>query len=213
MARRRSTRGSITQRGKGSWRVGFRAGSGTRVRETVRGTKADAERRLTELLREYDVTGLVPDREATVSSFSKTWLEHVGHRVKPTTLKGYRELLELHVVPVIGPVRMSELRPAAVQAVITKVLDARSPRTAVNTYRVLSEMLGVSRQVGRDGVQPCRSRPATTGTASDAPRPRRRDVCRDPGSRSRSRHRGTGRPGARDRDAAGGGPGHAVARR
>jgi hypothetical protein len=46
MARkRRSTRGSITPRGKGSWMVSFRAGQGVRVRETVRGSKTDAERR------------------------------------------------------------------------------------------------------------------------------------------------------------------------
>jgi integrase len=136
MPRRRSTRGWIIQRGKDSWEVGFRAGSGVRVRETVRGSRTDAQRRQTELLREYDMTGLVPDRDATVASFSAQWLDHVTHRVKPTTLKRYRELLDVHIVPVIGTVRMTELRPAAIQAVIAKVLDVRSPRTAVNAYRV-----------------------------------------------------------------------------
>jgi integrase len=55
---------------------------------------------------------------------------------------GDRELLTIHVEPVVGSVRMTELRPAAVHAVVAKVLDIRSPRTAVNVYRVLSEMLG-----------------------------------------------------------------------
>jgi integrase len=137
-----ATRGSITQRGRGSWQVAFRTGGGDRVRETVRGTRTEAERRLTEPLLEYDMTGLVPDREATVSMFAEQWLEHVAHRIKPITLKRYRELLTVHVVPVIGSIHMTELRPAGVQAVVTKVLDRRSPRTAVNTYRVLSEMLG-----------------------------------------------------------------------
>ncbi len=146
MARRRSTRGSITRRGN-SWRIGFRAGTDSttgeaiRVRETVRGSKVDAEQRLTQLLREHDVTGILPDREATVATFSKTWLDHVAHRVKPITLKRYRELLAGQVIPTIGPVRMTELRPAGVQATIDGVLARRSPRTAVNAYRVLSEML------------------------------------------------------------------------
>jgi integrase len=74
--------------------------------------------------------------------FAEQWLEHVAHRIKPITLKRYRELLTVHVVPVIGSIHMTELRPAGVQAVVTKVLEHRSPRTAVNTYRVLSEMLG-----------------------------------------------------------------------
>jgi integrase len=152
--KRRSTRGPITQRGKGSWFVEFRVGSGARIRETVRGTKDDAERRLTELLREYDVTGLVPDREATVETFSAHWLEHVQHRVKATTLKRYRELLQVHVVPVIGSLRMTELRPAAVQTVVAKVLETRSPRTAVNTYRVLSEMLGEALRWGVIATNP-----------------------------------------------------------
>lgn len=166
MPRRRSTRGSIKERYKGSWQVAFRTGSGTRVRETVRGTKADAERRLTELLREYDMTGLVPDREATVASFSQQWLEHVAHRVKPTTLTRYRELLTIPVNPVIGQVRMTELRPAAVQAVITKVLGVRSPRTAVNVYRTLSEMLG---EAVRWGVMA--TNPALAVRPPRAPRP------------------------------------------
>jgi integrase len=151
MSRRR---GSVRQRGRGSWLVTFRAGHGVRVSETVRGTKTKAEQRLTEMLREYDTTGLVPDREATVSSFSVQWLEHVAHRIKPVTHKRYRELLEVHVVPVIGQVRMTDLRPAAVQAVMTKVLASRSPRTAVNTYRVLSEMLGEAARWGMIATNP-----------------------------------------------------------
>ncbi len=139
MSRRR---GSVRPHGRGAWEVSFRAGHGVRVTETVHGIKADAERRLTEMLREYDATGLVRDREATVASFSVQWLDHVAHRVKPTTLKRCRELLEVHVVPVIGQVRMAEVRPGAVQAVVSKVLATRSPRTAVNAYRVLSQMLG-----------------------------------------------------------------------
>jgi integrase len=154
MTRRRSIRGSITRRGRASWQVGFRAGSGVRVRETVRGSKRDAERRLTELLREYDMTGLMPDREATVATFSAQWLDHVAHRVKPTTLKRYRELLVVHVVPAIGPVRMTDVRPATVSKVMTRVLEVRSPRTAINMYRVLSEMLGEAVRWGVIGTNP-----------------------------------------------------------
>jgi hypothetical protein len=55
--------------------------------------------------------------------------------------KRYCELLTIHVEPVVGSVRMTEPRPAAAQAVVAKVLDIRSPRKAVDVYRVLSEML------------------------------------------------------------------------
>jgi hypothetical protein len=72
---------------------GTLTGEPVRVGETVRGSHVDAERRLTGMLREHDVTGIVPDRSETVASFSKTWLDHVSRRVKPNTLKRYRELL------------------------------------------------------------------------------------------------------------------------
>jgi integrase len=102
----------------------------------------DAERRLTAMLREHDITGIVPDRHETVASFSKTWLDHVAHRVKPNTLKRYRELLLVHAVPAIGSVRMTEPRASHVQQVVDRLLGVRSPRTAVNVFRVLSEMFG-----------------------------------------------------------------------
>jgi integrase len=127
----------------------------------------DAKRRLTELLRQHDVSGIVPDREATVASFSRTWLDHVAHRVKPITLKRYRELLAVHVIPAIGPIRMTELRPAGVQATIDGVLQRRAPRTAVNVYRVLSEMLA---EAVRWGV--IATNPAGAIRPPRAPRPK-----------------------------------------
>jgi integrase len=171
--RRRSTRGNITRRGKDSWRVKFRVGTDpatgeeVQVLETVRGSVEDAERRLTQLLREHDVTGIVPDRRETIATFSRTWLVHVRHRVKPTTLKRYRELVNIHVVPAIGPVRLTEVRAAHVQQVVDRVLDVRSPRTAVNVYRVLSEMLG---EAVRWGV--LATNPAAGVRPPRAPRPK-----------------------------------------
>jgi hypothetical protein len=84
--------GLCWKRGKGSWFIEFRVKSGVRVRETVRGSRDDAEERLTQLLREHDVTGIVPDREATVAMFSTRWLAHVAYRVS-RTLKRYRRAL------------------------------------------------------------------------------------------------------------------------
>jgi len=134
--------------------VSFRAGTGNRVRETVRGTKAEAERRLTALLAEHDRSGLIPDRETTVAMFAKRWLAHVANRIKPSTLKRYRELIVGHVLPVLGPVKIGELRAAGVQVVIDRTLERRSARTAVNVYRVLSEMLGEATRWGVIPVNP-----------------------------------------------------------
>jgi hypothetical protein len=170
--RKRSTRGSITRRGEDSWRIQARVGidpttgEPLRIRETFRGSKTDAERRLIQILAEHERTDIVPGDE-TIATFARTWLDHIAHRVKPTSLKGYRELLLIHVVPAIAPVRMTELRPAGVQASIDGVLRRRSPRTAVKVYRVLSEMLG---EASRWGVTA--TNPAAAVRPPRAPRPK-----------------------------------------
>jgi hypothetical protein len=110
--------------------------------------------------------------------------------------------VELAVVPAVGPIRMTELRPAAVQAVITKVLDVRSPRTAVNVYQVFSEMLGGGRAMGRDRDQPGSGDPSAARAAAEAARPGSGDVQRDPGARLGPSGGGTGGPGDRHRHAA-----------
>jgi integrase len=71
------------------------------------------------------------------------------------------------VVPAIGPVRMTEARASHVQQAVDRVLDVRSPRTAVNVYRVLSEMFG---EAVRWGV--IASNPAAGIRPPRAPRPR-----------------------------------------
>ena len=62
---------------------------------------------------------------------------------------------------------MTEVRSADVQRVIDRVLDVRSPRTAVNVYRVLSEMFG---EAVRWGV--IASNPAAGIRPPRAPRPK-----------------------------------------
>ena len=71
------------------------------------------------------------------------------------------------VVPAIGAVRMTEARASHVQQAVDRVLDVRSPRTAVNVYRVLSEMFG---EAVRWGV--IASNPAAGIRPPRAPRPR-----------------------------------------
>jgi integrase len=184
MARkRRSTRGSITKVGPETYRIAFRAGTDpvtgkpVRVSEQIQGiTRADAQKRLTQLLREHDVSGVVPDREQTVASFARAWLEHVRHRTKPSTHRRYTELLQVHVLPPIGRVRLTEVRALDVQRVVDHVLEIRAPRTALNVLRVTSQMLA---EAVRWGVIP--ANPAAAVRPPRAPRPKlnvpNRDAC------------------------------------
>jgi integrase len=150
-------RGSITQRSVGSFTVqvsgGFDETTGRRIRKTstVRGSRRDAERELTKLLREVD-QGLVaePGRTTLKNYLEERWLPHAATRVRPATHERYCSLMRGHVEPRIGRVRMAKLRPVHVQAVLDgMVAEGFAPRTAQQAYRVLSAALrqGVRWQV------------------------------------------------------------------
>jgi integrase len=150
-------RGSITQRSAGSFTVQvsgeFSETTGRRVRvtRTVKGSHRDAERKLTELLRDVD-QGLVaePGRATLKSYLEDRWLPHAATRVRPATHERYCSLMRGHVEPRIGRIRLAKLRPIHIQAVLDGMIaDELAPRTAEQAYRVLSAALrqGVRWQV------------------------------------------------------------------
>jgi integrase len=65
-------------------------------------------------------------------------MPHIETRVRPRTALRYRQLLELHVVPVIGSVKMAKLQPAYVEQVVDRATSSGlAPRTVTSVYRTL----------------------------------------------------------------------------
>lgn len=55
------------------------------------------------------------DRNAiTVAEYLADWIEGHAVEIKPHTLKGYRDMIRLYIVPRIGKVRLQALRPSAI---------------------------------------------------------------------------------------------------
>ena len=106
-------RGHVTQRSPGSWSIqvsgGFDdAGHRVRLTRTVRGSRTDAEKALTKLLRDVDTGTAVPTGSTTLAHYlTETWLPHAATRVRPSTLRRYEGLIRVHVLPKIGRVRLS----------------------------------------------------------------------------------------------------------
>jgi integrase len=80
-----------------------------------------------------------PGRLTLGSYIAGQWLPHVRTRVRARTAQRYAELLELHVLPVIGSLKLAKLRPAHIQSMLDRLQLA--PRTKLHVYRVLSEAL------------------------------------------------------------------------
>lgn len=98
--------GRIRKRGKSSWELSFDAGrdpvTGKRRRhfENFKGTKKDADRRLTDLIHERDTgTDLVPHR-LTVADYLRRWLaDDAKHTVARSTFERCTSIVERHLIP------------------------------------------------------------------------------------------------------------------
>jgi|tagenome__1003787_1003787.scaffolds.fasta_scaffold20433179_2 hypothetical protein len=79
----------------------------------------------------------VEDTRETVAIFTKEWLASVAVRVRPSTHASYSRNLRLHVIPVIGSLRLQQLTAADLNSLYGHLLTERrankncglSPRT------------------------------------------------------------------------------------
>lgn len=151
-------RGYIRRRGKGSWEITVYLGrdpaTGRRSRRfmTVRGTKSDAERCLAEALHQRDTGVEIMPGKLTVADYLRRWLrDYATHNVAPSTLQRYASIIDNHLIPTLGSLRLRDLRPAHIQAAYGRALTpggradstagALAPRTVLKHHRLLHEAL------------------------------------------------------------------------
>ena len=68
----------------------------------------------------------------TVREFIERWLSAAESSLRPSTYRRYRDLMQLHVLPVIGGVKLSKLTPLDVQRLYADRLAAGLSPTTVN---------------------------------------------------------------------------------
>ena len=120
-------RGSLKKRYKGSWSIILDLGyqvdptTGERKRKqkwiTVRGTKRDAERKLTELVHRADTGTFIEPSKVTVGAWLDAWLEKA---IKPPrrslrAYETYRSVITKHLKPKLGAIRLQDLRAIDVE--------------------------------------------------------------------------------------------------
>jgi integrase len=144
---------------------------------TVHGTKKDAQRRLAELLVSIDNGSYVKPKHLTVGEWLGQWLQgYVATNTAPRTRERYEEIVQLHLIPALGLVRLSALQPEHIQKYYADALESGrrdgkgglSARTVHHHHRVLYEALRHAVKHGIIGRNP--------GEAVDTPRPRNREI-------------------------------------
>lgn len=149
--------GQIIKRGTDTWLVrvflGRDPATGKRryLNETVKGTKKEAQQRLTRILREQDTGTFVEPSKLTVNDYLDQWLETAARpRLRANTYTGYEKMLRVYVRPTLGGYRLDKLTALDIQRVIAGLqgqgLKARTIRYAMT---VLSNAL---KQAVRWGV-------------------------------------------------------------
>src|SRR5262245_48329872 len=123
MSRRR---GNIQARSPGSFRLRYDLGrdpvTGKRriAATTVQGTRKDAERELTRLLRTADTGEHIDPTRMTVGEWLDHWIETVSTEVSPKTHESYAEIVRCYLKPALGVHRLDKLVPSHIQDAYNK---------------------------------------------------------------------------------------------
>lgn len=92
-------------------------------------TQAEALAKLEKARRDV-ASGLVADEKQTVRTYLAKWVKHMEPHVKPRTLEDYRRALEKHVIPVLGGVKLTQLKPMDIQTLVNTLASTSGRRTA-----------------------------------------------------------------------------------
>ena len=125
-ARRGQSEGSIYRRQNGLWAGAVDLGrvNGRRVRKTFYGaTRKEVQERVTAALRDQQLGSLAHAGRETVGQFLTAWLvDFASPNLRPLTIESYRSLVDLHLIPALGHIRLDRLSPQQVQAMLNAKL-------------------------------------------------------------------------------------------
>lgn len=163
-------RGSIQKRGKNSWRISVSLGRGPdgryqQYRETVLGTKAEAEKRLAQVQVDFQSDRLVMPDKITVETLFERWLEDfVRPNRQPNTYKFYSNITEYYIIPHLGRHRVQKLQSITIQQLLAQLLEkggedkqGLSPSTVAHVHSTLSACFSYGVKHGMLKTNPCQA--------------------------------------------------------
>ena len=119
--------GSIRKRGERSWELTIDLGKdaeGQRRRKfvNVKGTKAQAQQKLRELLTSLDRGIPVSTQKITFGEWLSKWMaEYVVPNKRQKTIERYEGLIQRHITPDLGRIELTKLTPSEIRALEAKL--------------------------------------------------------------------------------------------
>jgi integrase len=150
MARRRGNgEGAIYETKDGRWRAAATLPDGRRKYVSA-ATRAEVAAKLRQVQRHVD-DGLpvgTDGRAPTVETWMRHWLDNIAaHKVRASTLDGYRSKTDVRILPSLGRHRLDRLSETHVEQWQAALLaDGLAPTTVLQCHRILSRSLTVAMQ-------------------------------------------------------------------
>jgi len=179
MARRDNGAGTYTRTRTGLWQGRVRVG-GHRLSFYGR-TRAEAVQKVKEAVRRHE-SGMRPDgNRLTVRGYLEQWVSAKtgrGTHLRPTTARRYRQIVQLHLIPMLGDRRLLSLTSTDVERALAAALDeGLSLAMASHCKTVLGTALAdairddlVPRNVGQAARAPTYRRPEVQPLTRDQAR-------------------------------------------
>lgn len=124
-------------------------GTGKRIRKTVYGaTKGEVAEELRKLQSEHDAGRLVDTEEMTTGEYLKRWLVTVKGKTGQATFEGYQQLTEQYLIPALGGIKLSKLRPLHIETAYSNFSregpDKKRIVASSNTCKAAGVVLGIA---------------------------------------------------------------------
>jgi integrase len=142
MGKRANGEGTVYQRKDGRWVASITLENGKR-KSIYCQTQQEAIKVARKVNHEKDQGMLISSEDQTLSTFLTTWLQDTAQpRLRDRTYLRYRELIELHVLPMLGKVKLQKLSPQHLQRLYNqKREEGYAPQTIKHIHRVLHRAL------------------------------------------------------------------------
>jgi len=158
--RKRSVRGggSVYQRkGDGRWVASFIVEDTGKRKELYAKTEKEAIAKLQQALLEQKQGTFVAGPQQTVGQFLEYWLEDVHKtKIRLATYESYRNILNNHLLPALGHIRLQRLTAQHIQSLYAKKQkEGLSPTSIGVTHAVLHRALDHAKRIKLVGSNVC----------------------------------------------------------
>lgn len=151
------------------------AAAGKRRQERKGGfaSKDDAQEALNKVLNAVTTGSYAHDERKTVAAFLTEWLaDKRANGLRETTARPYAQHIRDYLVPHLGRLRLRELRPAHVQAMIRKIQAGEDPPSAATIHRIHATLRSAMASAVRRGLVPFNAARTEAIELPAAPRPK-----------------------------------------